>query len=205
MEAFMWRHNPQTQRLVELVGGGAVGRLAMVRASFGFHLGDAANVRMSAELEGGSLMDVGCYCVSALRLLCGEPLRVSGEQRLGGGGVDVAFAGVLVFADGVLGHFDSGFSFSPPAELSVFGDRGSLHVADPWHVHSPGIVRAGADGSSETIATPAADSYRLELENLAAAIRGDREALLGRADALGQARTIEALYASADAGQSVSL
>jgi predicted dehydrogenase len=204
-EAFMWRHNPQTVRLAELVRGGAVGRLAMVRASFGFHLDDAANVRMSAELEGGSLMDVGCYCVSALRLLCGEPLRVSGEQVLGAGGVDVAFAGVATFAGGVLGHFDSGFAFSPPDELAVFGDQGSLHVSDPWHVRSPGIVRRRADGSQETIATPAANSYRLELEDLAAAIRGGGEPLLGRADALGQARAIEALYASADSGQSVTL
>jgi predicted dehydrogenase len=204
-EAFMWRHNPQTARLVELVRGGAIGRVAMVRASFGFHLDDLDNVRMRAELEGGSLMDVGCYCVSGLRLLCGEPLRVSGEQVLGAGGVDVAFAGVATFADGVLGHFDSGFAFSPPDELAVFGEEGSLHVADPWHVRSPGILRRSADGSHETIATAVANSYRLELEDLAAAIRTGGEPLLGRADALGQARTIEALYASADAGMTVEL
>jgi xylose dehydrogenase (NAD/NADP) len=204
MEAFMWRHNPQTARLAELVGEGVIGRLRMVRASFGFNLDDVSNVRMRSELEGGSLMDVGCYCVSAVRLLCGEPLRVQGEQLLGGDGVDVAFAGVLAFADEMLAHFDSGFAFSPPDELSVFGEQGSLHLADPWHVRTPGI-ELRRDGSSVAIATPAANSYRLELENLSAAIRGAGAPLLGREDALGQARTIEALYASAQQHRAIEL
>jgi predicted dehydrogenase len=207
MEAFMWRHNPQTARLLTLLGEGAIGRLAMVRASFGFHLSDPANVRMRRELEGGSLMDVGCYCVSAVRLLCGEPVRVSGEQCIGGdppsrgaGGIDVAFAGVLAFEGDVLAHFDSGFAFSPPDELSLFGELGSMRLADPWHARSPGIELRRGSGAVEHVAIAPANSYRLELENLSAAIRGEGQPLLGRDDALGQARTIAALYASADAG-----
>ena len=53
MEAFMYRHNPQTKRLVELVESGAIGRLRLVRAAFSFPLDDASNVRLNAELEGG--------------------------------------------------------------------------------------------------------------------------------------------------------
>jgi D-xylose 1-dehydrogenase (NADP+, D-xylono-1,5-lactone-forming) len=204
MEAFMWRHNPQTGRLAELVGEGAVGRVAMVRASFGFHLDDGANVRMRPELQGGSLMDVGCYCVSAVRLLCGEPLRVAGEQLAAGPGVDVVFASVASFERDVIAHFESGFAFSPPDELSVFGDQGSLRVADPWHVRVPGIeLRRGEH--VETIVTPPANSYRLELENLSAAIRGTAAPVLGREDAIGQARMIEALYASAREHRAVEL
>ena len=57
--------------------------LRIVRAAFGFSVGDdPANVRLQAALDGGSLMDVGCYCVSALRLLGGEPERASGEAVL---------------------------------------------------------------------------------------------------------------------------
>jgi xylose dehydrogenase (NAD/NADP) len=55
----------------------------------------------------------------------------------------------------------------------------------------------------EEIAVEAADSYRLELENLSDAIRGEAEPLLGREDAVGQARTIEALYLSATEGRPV--
>ena len=63
----MYRHNPQTARLVELVRGGAVGEVRVVRAAFSFTITDEANIRLAADLEGGALMDVGCYCVSGSR------------------------------------------------------------------------------------------------------------------------------------------
>src|SRR5919204_5502849 len=64
MEAFMYRHTTQTRRLRELVAEGAIGRLRLVRAAFGFFLADPENVRLRPDVEGGALMDVGCYCVS---------------------------------------------------------------------------------------------------------------------------------------------
>src|SRR5438034_10550956 len=68
MEAFMWRHNPQTKRLAELVAEGAVGELRLVRAAFSYSLYDFDNIRLRTDVEGGALMDVGCYCVSGSRL-----------------------------------------------------------------------------------------------------------------------------------------
>ena len=204
MEAFMYRHNPQTARLVELVAEGAIGRLRLLRASFSFYLDDLTNVRMRGELEGGGLMDVGCYCVNAIRLLCGEPLCAQAEQLVGGAGVDVALAGVLGFADGLLAHFDCGLVLSSRDELVVLGEQGSLHLADPWHCRTPGI-ELRRSGRSELVETPTANSYALELENLSAAIRGTAAPLLGREDAIGQARAIEALYASAQEHRTVTL
>jgi D-xylose 1-dehydrogenase (NADP+, D-xylono-1,5-lactone-forming) len=195
-EAFMWRHHPQTVRLVELVADGAIGPLRVVRAAFSFQLGSTDDVRFDPELDGGALMDVGCYCLSAIRLLAGEPERLQGEQVAGPSGVDVCFASALAFPDGRLGHFDCGFVLPFRAELEVVGEDASLFVADPFHAHSPGIeLRRGDD--SEQIAVEPANSYRLELENVADAIRGRAPPLLGRDDALGQARAIEALYRSA--------
>lgn len=203
-EAFMWRHNPQTARLVELVRSGAIGRLQLIRAAFSFPLRDSANVRLSAALDGGSLMDVGCYCVSGARLLAGEPERVYGEQVVGGEGVDVLFSGTLRFADGVLAEIDSGLYLPHRDELEAVGETGSLFLDDPWHCRTPGLQLRREDGYEEII-VETADSYRLELENLADAIRGEGELLLGREDALGQARTIEALYRSAEQGAPVEL
>ena len=204
MEAFMYRHNPQTKRLAALVDEGAIGRLRAVSASFGFHIGDGADPRLSRELEGGSLLDVGCYCVSAARLLCGEPVRVAGECVIGAGGVDVTFAGLLRFPGEVLAHFDCGFLLDRAEQLVVLGEEGSLSVADPWHCRAPGI-ELRRDGESEWIAVDAVNSYELQLENLSAAIRGTTPALLGRADALGQASTIEALYTAAGEQRTVTL
>ena len=117
MEAFMYRHHPQTKRLAELAREGAIGELRLVRSSFSFPLSDETNVRLRPELDGGSLMDVGCYCVSGSRLLAGEPVRVSAHQVVGPTGVDVRFAATMSFPGGALAHFDCGFDVaaqSPP-------------------------------------------------------------------------------------------
>jgi predicted dehydrogenase len=202
MEAFMWRHHPQTERLVELVRSGAIGRLRVIRAAFSFHFADVADVRLSAELDGGSLMDVGCYCVSAARLLGGEPELVSGTQVVGGDGVDVTFSGWMRFPEEVIAHFDSGLILDDRFELEVVGEDASLFLADPWHCVNPGIELRRAH-RVERIEVPWGNSYGIEADNLAAAIRGEATPLLGRSDAEGQARAIEALYASADSGAPV--
>jgi len=205
MEAFMYRHHPQTERLAALVAGGAIGRLRMIRAQFSFLLGDPANVRLNGALAGGALMDLGCYCVSSARLLAGEPVRVSAEQVRGGEGVDVAFAATLRFAGDVLAHFDAGFTLAPRDELEVVGDAGSLFLDDPWHCVTPVIELRRPGEATEAIAIAPANPYALEIESLCTAIRGGRPPLLGRADALGQARAIDALYRAADGGIAVAL
>ena len=197
MEAFMYRHNPQTHRLVALVAEGAIGPLRLIRGAFSFVVRDPADVRLSRELDGGALMDVGCYCVNAARLLAGEPERATGIQVLGGDGVDVVFAGAMGFADGVVAHFDAGLALAPRDELEVVGDSGTLFLDDPWHARNP-LIEVRRDGRVERIETPLVDSYRLEAENFSAAIRGETEPLLGRADAVGQARAIDALYRAAE-------
>lgn len=201
----MWRHNPQTRRLTELVAEGAVGQARMIRAVFGFVADDPQNVRLSKTLDGGALMDVGCYCVSAARLIAGEPQRVSAEQALGAEGVDVAFAATMRHRDDILSHFDAGLALASRDLLEVVGDQATLRVEDPWHCRNPAIELIRRDGVTERIEIEKTDSYRLEAENLSAAIRGEAEPLLGRDDALGQARTIEALYRAADDHRVVTL
>jgi D-xylose 1-dehydrogenase (NADP+, D-xylono-1,5-lactone-forming) len=203
MEAFMYRHNPQTRRLTELVASGAVGRLRMVRGAFSF-AATPGDVRLSPALDGGALMDVGCYCVSGARLLAGEPERVSAEQVLGGDGVDVSFLATMRFADDVLAHFDAGLALDPRDELEVVGDRGSIFLDDPWHCRVP-MIQLRRDGRVERVELEPVDSYGLEAENMSGAIRGEQPLLLGRDDALGQARTIEALYEAADTGRVVTV
>ena len=202
-EAFMYRHNPQTARLVELVRGGAVGDVRVVRAAFSFTITDEANIRLAADLEGGALMDVGCYCVSGSRLIAGEPLRVYGTgvwER----GVDTVFAGTLEFSGDVIAQFDCGFRLPNRDELEVLGTEGSLFLDDPWHCRRP-VIEVRREGDVERIELEPVDSYRLELENLADAIRGEGERRLGRDDAVHQARAIDALYRSVDARAAVAL
>jgi xylose dehydrogenase (NAD/NADP) len=196
MEAFMWRHHPQTKRLAELVDDGAIGELRLIRSSFTFPLAELADVRMRPELDGGALMDVGCYCVSACRLLAGEPDWCSGRQVVGSTGVDVRLAGTLAFPGAVLAHFDCALDLPRRSEIEAVGSDGVLRVPDPFLIGTAGIELRRSD-TIERIEVEQADRYQLQFENLSDAIRGRVDPLLGRQDAVGQARVIEALYRSA--------
>ncbi len=208
MEAFMWRHHPQVARVRELVAEGAIGPVLHVRARFSFPLEalrGSDDIRFVAAYDGGSLMDTGCYCVSAVRLFLGEPERVLGEQVVGPSGVDLTFCGSLRFPGDRTAQFLTSFALPIRQELEVIGEEGTISLGAPFRVDSLADVVIHRGDEAETVAVPKADSYRLELENLSAAAAGRAEPLLGRADALGQARAIEALYRSAGEGRAVSL
>ncbi|MBE2320175.1 Gfo/Idh/MocA family oxidoreductase [Solirubrobacter sp. CPCC 204708] len=200
MEAFMWRFHPQTEEVVRLVREGAIGELRVIRAAFGFNLPWLENVRWNSALEGGALMDVGCYCVSAARLIAGtEPLRVSGEQVIGGDGVDARFAGLLRFPD-VLATIDCGMDVHRRNQLEVVGDEGTILVPSPWQTPLGAKIILARE-ETEELTPESVDPYTRELE----AFAGEAPPRLGREDALGQARTIEALYRAAESGAAVTL
>jgi D-xylose 1-dehydrogenase (NADP+, D-xylono-1,5-lactone-forming) len=203
-EAFMYRHNPQTARLVELVGDGAIGELRLVRSTFSYSLYDADNIRLRTDVDGGSLMDVGCYCVSGSRLLAGEPESAYGQAFVGPSATDWVFTASLRFPGNVLAQFDCATALTDRDELEAVGSEGSLFLDDPWHCRTP-VIELRRDSGVERIELQPVDSYQLELENLADAIRGEAPLLLGREDAVAQARTIEALSRSAEAAAPVSL
>jgi D-xylose 1-dehydrogenase (NADP+, D-xylono-1,5-lactone-forming) len=197
MEAFMWRFHPQTLQLQLLVDN--LSPIERIDSKFGFTVKDPTDARLSRKLGGGALMDVGCYCVSAARLLAGEPERVIGRQKIGGDGVDVHFEGELVFANDLRATFECGLDMEEVDELRVDGEAGSVFLDDPWHGREPVIVLMTPLETRE-IREPTIDPYQAEVENLSRAARGLDLPLLGRDDALGQARTIDALYRSAEAG-----
>ena len=147
----MYRHNPQTKRLQELVAEGAIGELRLVRSTFCYSLYDEDNIRLRPELEGGALMDVGCYCVSGSRLLGGEPESVSAQawfgptrHRLG-----VRRRRSASRSD-VLAVFDCGTALADRDELEAIGSEGSLFLDDPWHCLTPAI-ELRRDGETERI------------------------------------------------------
>ena len=138
----MWRHNPQTARFVELLP--EIGELQTIRATFGFRLRGETNVRLMADLDGGALMDVGCYCISGARLLAGEPERVQGEQVTGPSGVDLRFTGTLRFPRDVVAEFTCSFTHDHQG-LEAIGSEGSLFAGNPWHCRDGLIVVNGRE------------------------------------------------------------
>ena len=203
-EGFMWRHHPQVTQLLELIAGGAIGEVRALCASFSGAVFGPHDIRLQPELDGGALTDVGCYCLHGLRALAGEPERVYAEQRVGPTGVDLVMSATMRFPGGVVGAFDCGLELPERARLEVVGDTGTIVLPDPW-LAEQAVLELTRDGETEQIVGESANAYRLELEDLAAAAHGEREPLVGRADVVGQARAIEALLASAAAGEPIEL
>ncbi len=203
-EAFMFRHNPQTARVKQLVDGGAIGELRLVRSAFSYGLYDTDNIRLQTDVEGGALMDVGCYCVSGSRLLGGEPESVYAGAWFGETGTDWVMTATMRFPGDVLALFDCGTALVERDELEAVGSEGSLFLDDPWHCNVP-VIEVRREDGVERIELEPVDSYRLELENMSDAIRGEGELLLAREDAVAQARVLEALHESATSGQPVTL
>jgi predicted dehydrogenase len=200
-EAFMWRHHPQAERLRELAA--ELGELRLVRGAFSFPLAAGENVRWAPDLDGGALMDVGCYCISGARLLLGDPREVTAQSI--GDTVDSRFVATMRFPSGALAHFDCGFDLAARDELEVVAEQGSLFLDDPWHSREPVIEVRGAEGEASRVEAERADPYACELEVFARACAKEIEHPFGRDDAVAQARTIAALYEAADTGRAVAV
>jgi xylose dehydrogenase (NAD/NADP) len=201
MEGFMFRLHPQTERLGELLSGGAVGDVRQVVAEFGHRLDDPEDVRGIGSLGGGALGDVGCYCISGVRLaFAGEPRRVSAFARFDEEGADRELASVLEFDTG-LAVVSCSISSARRERMEIAGTEGTILLDAPFRPDKAGgtleIVRGG---ESKEERFPESEPYRLELEEFAAAIREGREPAVGREEILGNARAIGALLRSAREG-----
>ena len=194
-EGFMWRHSPHALRFVEELP--RIGELRTIQSTFSFQIESDDDIRLSRELAGGSLMDVGTYCVSASRLIAGrEPVAAVGVAWPAASGVDDRFSGILDFGEGVVATLTSGFQ-SEHSGMEAIGSRGSLWLDDSFQGRATKLI--GPQGFVEDI--PLVNPYELELDDFAAAIRGEHPVRLGRADMLGQARALAALYESAATGE----
>jgi len=198
-EGFMWRHGPHATSFAQELP--RIGELRTIRSTFTFVIGSDDDIRLNRELAGGSLMDVGTYCVSASRLLAGrEPIAALGVAWPAVSGVDERFNGILDFGDGMVATLTSGFR-SEHSSIEAIGSDGSLRLDDPFAGRATKLI--GSDGFE--VAIPQVDPYELELDDFAAAIRGEHPVRLGRTDMLGQARALAGLYESAATGRRVAI
>ena len=213
IEGLMWRLHPRTTLASRIVADGAIGQLATVRAALTVSV-PPGDIRRSVALGPGALGDLGCYCVSAIRLFAGEPERVHAEQVLDGDdGVDLRMAATLAMPGGVLGVLDVGLDLTRRDELELIGTAGKLTIPDPW-ICRQGYVELERDGQVERLAVdptgtvltdPEHDAYRIEFEAASAAIAGTGKPRFGRVDAVAQATVLDALRRAAQDVQPVSL
>jgi predicted dehydrogenase len=217
MEAFMYRFHPRTQRMVEMVREGVVGDVRVIRSAFTFRLTRPDNIRLDGELGGGSLWDVGCYCVNASRTLLGEePVAVQATARWTGGyldrgpetAVDDEMTAILHFENDVTAHFDCSLTMERSEFYEVAGTEGVLRAESSFLPGAGDVVieeRRGRAGVTQHLVS-GDDEYRLMVEHFADCALHDRDPRYPASEAAANTRAIQALYRSArEAGAMVEV
>lgn len=202
-EAFMYRFHPQNQRAQQMVENGVIGTPQIMNASFSFALSNRDNIRLSKELAGGALMDVGCYCVNSMRFITGEePINASALANFGAEtDVDEQIVGVLEFPSNVRGHFDASLTTFPTHTYEVRGTNGRIVLPTsyvPNHDQNT-LIHHWQNDSYEVIEIEAIDQYQLMVEDFADALINQRPPRFDPQDAVNNMRAVDMLLASARA------
>jgi predicted dehydrogenase len=203
MEAFMYRHHPQWAMINKLMNEGAIGELRSVHAMFSYHNVDPADIRNQADIGGGGLLDIGCYCISVSRFLFGaEPKRVSGsveyDPKLK---IDRLASGVLEFEKGTA-TFTCSTQMTNHQRVSILGASGRLEIETPFTPQpdeSPKIIHQSGSERKEII-VEACDQYAIQSDLFSQAVLNDTSVPTPLEDGVANMRVIDGIFKSHKAG-----
>ena len=176
LEAYMTPFHPRAMAIETLVASGRLGALRFARAAFTGVLDRRDDHRWRPEMGGGSLLDVGIYCVAPLLAAAGRtPARVEAAAALAKSGVDASFSGWLDFGDGFTATIECSFDAPERQSLEIVGTEAALLVD---RAHTPGpedaaITLRHRDGRLEEIIAGAANPYRAMIEHFQSVVRGE--------------------------------
>ena len=170
-----------------MVADGAIGALRSVRAALTVPI-PPDDIRRSRELGGGALGDLGCYCVSAIRLFAGQPEQVYAIGLNDDEDVEMRVSATARHPGGVLSQFDIGFDMSRRDQIELVGTDGHITVTDPWICGNARVqlvsrgnhrdIAIDPDGAFALTRTEA-DVYRIEIDTVSDAIAGGAELEFG--------------------------
>ena len=198
-EGFMYRHEPLTAKVLELVQGGALGAVRAIVSGFTFALSRDHDPRLDPTLDGGSLWDLGCYPVTYARLLADrDPKMVFGLAHWHAGGVDDEFMGMLRFPGGTTATIYSGFRAPFRTWLEVIGSEGALTVPNPFKPGERETLELERGGRSEMIEVAGSPVlFVREVESFEASVLDGAPSVVTLADSRSAAVTLSALLSSA--------
>ncbi len=200
MEAFMYRFLPGTVKLREILDSGAIGQIRHIYSSHRFHLENDGDVRVSRELGGGCLRDVGCYPVNLVGwLLDSCPESVSAQKTMFQG-VDHALTACLKYKDGVMANISCGFDGCSVMVTEINGTKGSILMRNTFIDSESPILLFDAEGGMREIPVETSQCYRLEVERFSAAVLEDRDMPLGLEESERNCRLMEEILRAAEAG-----
>jgi glucose-fructose oxidoreductase len=186
---------------IDVLCSGRIGEPRVFQSTFTMQV-EPGNVRVRPELGGGTLYDIGIYCINAARYLFrDEPIEAVAASFNGGDprfeGVDEATSAILRFPGDRVACFTTSFGVENVGAYRVVGTKGDLRV-------EPAYDYAGAlkhyltiNGKTTERTFKSRDQFAPELIELAYCIREDREPEPNGLEGLADVRIIEAIYASA--------
>jgi D-xylose 1-dehydrogenase (NADP+, D-xylono-1,5-lactone-forming) len=205
-EAFMYKHHPQTLKVLELVEQETIGDLLLIKGAFTFSLDRPDDVRWVPEWGGGSIWDVGCYPISFSRLVAkAEPVEVFGWQVTGSTGIDVVFSGQMRFASGLLAQFDCGFRAPYRTLVEIVGTRGAIELNSPFKPAGGEWIKIKRGDSVDKIRSPEYELYRGEIEDMERAVLDGQTPRISLENSRANVATLLALLESARSGRVVRL
>jgi len=206
MDGFMWPHHPRTTQIRKFLDGGGVGEVRRVAGSFTFPLPlDPRNIRLQAELAGGSLLDVGCYPVFGIRWAFGaEPVRAFATARTLHG-VDVEMNGILWTEDGRTATFDCGFTLPLRQWLEITGSEGVVRIPEMWVPRQPSFFVEREGRGVEEVRVAEDDQIQHMLEDFGRAVLDGRPVSPPPEEAVRTLRVLDALARSAREGREVAV
>ena len=200
MEAFMYRHHPQWQWAKRKVSEGKIGELRTIQTFFSYYNADPDNIRNKADIGGGGLMDIGCYCISLSRFIFGaEPWRVCGIMEEDPNmKVDRLTSGILEFASGS-STFTCATQLVPYQRVNIFGTKGRIEIEIPFNAPSdrPCKVWYGDGNKIEEVVLEVCNQYTIQGDLFSRAVLEDRDVPVPLEDAVANMKVIEALISSA--------
>lgn len=208
-EAFMVRHHPQWHRAREIVRSGELGRVHLVRAAFLYFNDDPQNVRNLADIGGGGVYDIGCYCVIAGRYLFeAEPRRVVALVDRDPSFRTDRLASVIVdFGEGRQLSFVCGTQTAVRQTVEVLGTEANLEIVVPFNAppDEKTALLVGSGGPADRSLyrreiMPAVDQYAEQAEAFALAVLGEQPLLFGIEDAVNQMKILDAIFRSDKSG-----
>lgn len=208
MEAFMYRFHPQWKKAKSLVKEKSIGQLQTIQSFFSYYNDDPHNIRNIAEVGGGGLMDIGCYCISLSRFLFErEPLQVSATMQFDVKlGVDYLTSGILNFGEKV-STFTCSTQTAPDQRVHIVGTKGRITIEIPFNAPPNKETRMtlNSNGDTEILTFGPADQYTLQAYAFSESIIKDTTVPTPLTDAINNMKVIEAVKESADSGKMIKV
>ncbi|MDA0831781.1 MAG: Gfo/Idh/MocA family oxidoreductase [Planctomycetota bacterium] len=210
MDGVMWLHHPRTAAMKANIRDGSLGKICKVTSGFSFCWNPLPleNIRMQYDLGGGSLGDLGWYCVGvALWSLNKQPVRVFGSGRYVQN-VDVHFNALMWYDDECVASFDCGFDTTHRKWFELAGTECSLVCDDFVKPRSLEKIRfwlhRGDDDVTETVSAPLVQEVCM-IEDFCQIVRSGEFNDHWPRIAIETQRVCDALDRSARSGQVVDL